>query len=260
VDAQVVNAKNTYTQRSFGPKSSGRTVVDVAGLKDGDVAGLVALQYDYGYVGVKKSGTSRSVVMVKAANATPTEVATVAINQDRVYLRIDMDFTNRTDKATFWYSLDSTNWKQIGNTLQMSYKLEHFMGYRFGLFNYSTKAAGGVADFDWFQIGASTTQVVDLYPKPVSVERERGARLSLTTYRWQDANLSVRYLMPRAGRVSFHLRDARGRIVAQLGERFQDAGDQFASLPAAGLPDGQYVLVGRLDGDELSSWSVALHN
>jgi hypothetical protein len=33
-------------------------VVDVANLKDGDVAGLVALQDAYGYVGVKKTGTT----------------------------------------------------------------------------------------------------------------------------------------------------------------------------------------------------------
>ena len=35
----------------------------------------------------------------------------------------------------------------------MEYTLmEHFMGYRFGLFNYATKIPGGVADFDYFHI------------------------------------------------------------------------------------------------------------
>lgn len=133
------------------------------------------------------------------------------------------------------------------------------MGYRFGLFHYSTKTAGGVADFDWFQIGASATQSIDLYPKPVGVERDRDPAMTLTTYRWQNATLSVRYRIPRAGSVSFQLRDARGRQVAHLGERFQQAGEQFAALPAAGVPDGNYVLVARMDGEELSSWSVALH-
>ncbi|HEY4208720.1 MAG TPA: hypothetical protein VGM31_17960 [Puia sp.] len=27
------------------------------------------------------------------------------------------------------------------------------MGYRFGLFNYATRAAGGYVDFDYFRIG-----------------------------------------------------------------------------------------------------------
>jgi hypothetical protein len=34
----------------------------------------------------------------------------------------------------------------------MSYSLSHFMGYRFGLFNYATKVTGGYVDFNWFKI------------------------------------------------------------------------------------------------------------
>jgi hypothetical protein len=34
----------------------------------------------------------------------------------------------------------------------MKYDIPHFMGYRFGLFNYATKEIGGYADFDWFRI------------------------------------------------------------------------------------------------------------
>ena len=30
--------------------------------------------------------------------------------------------------------------------------MPHFMGYRFGLFNYATKTPGGHADFDFFRI------------------------------------------------------------------------------------------------------------
>ncbi|WP_372490047.1 hypothetical protein [Chitinophaga sedimenti] len=34
----------------------------------------------------------------------------------------------------------------------MAYTIPHFMGYRFGLFNYATKTAGGYADFDYYRI------------------------------------------------------------------------------------------------------------
>jgi hypothetical protein len=34
----------------------------------------------------------------------------------------------------------------------MAYTLPHFMGYRFGLFNYATQNAGGFVDFDFFHI------------------------------------------------------------------------------------------------------------
>jgi len=33
----------------------------------------------------------------------------------------------------------------------MRYTLDHFMGYRFTLFCFSTKEAGGYADFDYFK-------------------------------------------------------------------------------------------------------------
>ena len=39
----------------------------------------------------------------------------------------------------------------------MTYNPAHFMGYRFGLFNYATKEAGGPADFDYFRISDKMT-------------------------------------------------------------------------------------------------------
>ena len=39
----------------------------------------------------------------------------------------------------------------------MSYTLPHFMGYRFGLFNYATKTPGGFADFDFFRVSDEIT-------------------------------------------------------------------------------------------------------
>lgn len=255
VDAQVVNAKNTLTQRSFGPKSSGRTVVDVANLKDGDVAGLVALQEIYGYVGVKKNGTSRSVVMVNANS----QIASVDINQDRVFLRVDMDFTSRTDKATFWYSLDSTNWKQIGNMLSMKYNLTHFMGYRFGLFAYSTKSAGGSADFDWFKIGASSTQELDLYPPgPSSVTpRIQGIQCIRCKQRPNASVLDISYSLPEAGRVRIALFDVRGRLAHTLVDGHKPVGDHVMEFRTGGIPEGRYTLVAQM-GDRTESQSIAI--
>ena len=45
-----------------------------------------------------------------------------------------------------------TAWIQIGNTLQMAYTMPHFMGYRFGLFNYATQTTSGYVDFDYFHV------------------------------------------------------------------------------------------------------------
>ncbi|MGO4372208.1 glycoside hydrolase, partial [Paenibacillus sp. MCAF20] len=54
------------------------------------------------------------------------------------------------DIAHFRYSSDGEEWHSIGSPLQLHYKLEHFMGYRFGLYNYATKQIGGFADYDYF--------------------------------------------------------------------------------------------------------------
>ncbi|WP_016778124.1 glycoside hydrolase family 43 protein [Anaerophaga thermohalophila] len=153
IDGNVEQTRNTLTQRTFGPVSSASTLVDVQGMKDGDVAGLVALQNRYGFVGVKMSNGSRSVVMVSAETEEPVELETVPLEQDKIWLKIDCDFRNRTDKAWFYYSLNGEDWKPIGETLQMAYTLpQHFMGYRFGLFSFATETTGGFVDFDHFKI------------------------------------------------------------------------------------------------------------
>lgn len=151
-DPDFLAARNTLTQRTFGPECSGVTAVDVSNLKDGDFAGLALLQKNYGFVGVKSDGGANSIVMVSAESGSPVEVQRVVLDQKTVYLRADCDFKERTDKARFSYSLDGKLWTSVGSKLKMSYTLPHFMGYRFGLFNYATKAPGGHVDFDFFHI------------------------------------------------------------------------------------------------------------
>lgn len=160
VDANVLRTTNTLTQRTFGPKCSGYISMDVSGMKDGDYAGIMALQNKYGFVGVRMEGTAKTIVQVNGTgySGTPSQVATVPLGQNIVYLRIDFDFTNRTDKAYFYYSLNGTTWTALGSTLQMNYDLEHFTGYRFGLFSYATKSSGGYADFDFFRVGATISE------------------------------------------------------------------------------------------------------
>jgi beta-xylosidase len=161
--AGILQAKNTLTQRTYGPESSGNVAVEVSNMKDGDYAGLTAFQFYYGFVGVKMSGTTKTIVMVRGstndpnAASTPVEVASVPLSQSRVYFKVYTDYRNNTDKAYFYYSLDGNTWTAIGSTLQMAYTLPHFMGYRFGLFNYATKSTGGYVDFDYFRIASTNS-------------------------------------------------------------------------------------------------------
>jgi beta-xylosidase len=152
VDADFLKARNTLTQRTIGPECSGTTAMDVTNMKDGDFAGLALLQKQYGLVGIKMDGGSNSIVMVSAKSGSPVEVEAVLLTRKTVCLKAECDFKNRVDTAHFFYSLDGKSWTRIGSELKMSYTLPHFMGYRFGLFNFATKTAGGSVDFDCFRV------------------------------------------------------------------------------------------------------------
>ncbi len=152
IDTSFLLVKNTLTQRTIGPVCSGSIALDVTNMKDGDFAGLCLLQKNYGLIGVKLNGSSKIIVMINASTGKPEEVNSIPLNQNVVYFKAECDFTDKKDIANFFFSLDDKNWNAIGTQLKMTYTLPHFMGYRFGLFNYATKMIGGYADFDFFHI------------------------------------------------------------------------------------------------------------
>jgi beta-xylosidase len=121
-------------------------------MKEGDFAGLALLQKKFGLVGVKYNNGTKSIVMVNAQSGKPVEAESVTLRKKTVYLKAECDFRNLTDRGYFFYSLDGKTWIPIGTPLEMEYSMPHFMGYRFGLFNYATGEAGGYVDFDWFRI------------------------------------------------------------------------------------------------------------
>lgn len=153
LDSLFLKSRNTLTQRTIGPVCSGITLVDVSKMKDGDYAGLCALQRKFGQVGVKVKDGAKYLFMVSNETDKPTELQSIPLSQNKVYLKIECDFRNKVDIAKFYYSLDGKTWNVIGGPLHMQYTLmEHFMGYRFGLFNYASKNVGGYVDFDYFHI------------------------------------------------------------------------------------------------------------
>ena len=156
VDTSFLMARNTLTQRTIGPESTGTTALDISKMKEGDVAGLALLQKNYGWVGVKFENGKKYIVMEKE-ESDKSEEERVPLDQKTVYFKAECDFKDRKDVAKFYYSLDGKAWKSIGTDLKMSYTLPHFMGYRFGLFNYATKTSGGYVDFDYFNISDNIT-------------------------------------------------------------------------------------------------------
>lgn len=149
----VVRARNTLTQRTEGPACAGQTLLDTTRMKPGDHAGLVALQSHFGTVGVKAAdnGGKFIVMCVGGGNGEEKELEAVRFEGDAVQLKIHFNFEDSVDLATFYYSVDESEWTPIGEALKMKYTLDHFMGYRIGLYHYASAQIGGYADFDYFR-------------------------------------------------------------------------------------------------------------
>jgi beta-xylosidase len=242
IDESMVATRNTLTQRTFGPECSAVIAMDISNMNDGDYAGLGALQQNYGFIGVKATDTTSSIVMVYASSGTPVEVASVPVLQDRVYLRIDMNYRNRLDRASFYYSLDGVEWTRLGNFLQMSYTLPHFMGYRYALFNFATKSAGGYVDIDYFRVAGA----IDDIPTSVSDnERTDGDvpdefRLLNNYPNPFNPGTVIEYHVPEQTEVRIQVFDAIGRLVDTLVHDVQGPGFYSVQFNASRLPSGVY--------------------
>jgi len=153
-------ARNTLTHRILGPKSSGTFRIDISKMADGDHAGAVLFRDISAYIGIHKSGSTAQLVMVNKVDlnsdwttkSTGTVAATgpsISASSTDLWLRVKADITpafsgtsvSRT--ATFWYSTDGTNFTQLGGAFSLTNTWQFFTGYRFGVFNFATKALGG---------------------------------------------------------------------------------------------------------------------
>ena len=162
LDADLATARNTLTQRTWGPVCSALTKLDPTHLKVGDRAGLTLFQRDYAEAAVTRENDGLALVLRQAKDGKPgAEVARVALpkNARAVYLKAEGDFRRKrenfywgnppgVDEGAFSYSLDGKSWQTLGNKVPLVYTAPHFTGYRFGIFMYSTQEAGGFADFD----------------------------------------------------------------------------------------------------------------
>ena len=92
----VADARNTISQRTFGPECGGYIKLDVSEMKDGDTAGLAAFAEKYGYVAVKMEDGKKYIVTVWYDDNDDVEqefeTERVEITENEVYLRVDCDY------------------------------------------------------------------------------------------------------------------------------------------------------------------------
>ena len=163
-ERHLLNARNTLTQRVFGPYSAAVISLDVSNMKDGDEAGLALFAAKYGSIGVKMEGNEKYIVTTlsndwRGGHGTNAgvESARIPLEGNKVFLKAEGNFFRAniadTNPGDFFYSDDGVTWKKLGGTLNMVYSTgNHFMGYRFALYNFAKTSEGGHVDFDFFRL------------------------------------------------------------------------------------------------------------
>ena len=173
VTENLSEAKNTLTQRILtypDNKSYGTIRMEIDNMIDGDVAGISVFQDTYAYIGVKVSGGDKQLIVSHdETHAGPTVAGT------DVYLRIIVN--SETGKASFYYSLDNSDYVQLGPEITMDYDPSIVSGNRFGIFNFATIETGGFVDVDWFSTESQFSEE-DLYPSEFETYTEESLTLT----------------------------------------------------------------------------------
>lgn len=148
----ICHARNTITQKTYGPKCSATVTIDGADLNDGDVACLSAFQGDYALVGIKKDAGKFYATMITNTSKggiwdlteeEGVEEVYVELEGTKVTVTVECDFT--VDKA-ICYLGD----RKLGEH-DIRFRLDHFTGARFALACFSTRMTGGTAVFTDFK-------------------------------------------------------------------------------------------------------------
>ncbi|KAK6542940.1 hypothetical protein TWF694_006878 [Orbilia ellipsospora] len=160
VTTDLYAARNTLTHRILGPISIGTIVLNYGSMADGDRAGFSMFRDQSAWIGIAKTGTTTRISFVTGINlnqsgwttsSTGSENAGATITGTKVWLRIYADIRpGGTRTATFSYSTDGNTFTNLGSGLVLNNAWQFFIGYRFGIFNYATKALGGSVKVDSF--------------------------------------------------------------------------------------------------------------
>ncbi|KAF4408499.1 MULTISPECIES: glycoside hydrolase 43 family protein [Streptomyces] len=157
----LYSARNTLTHRIQGPTSTATIELDYSAMADGDRAGLALLRDSSAWIGVKRDGGGTRVVMIDNITmdsdwntvSTGGEVAGTAVSGGRVWLRARADIRPGDGRqARFSYSTDGSSFTDLGPAFTLKNDWHFFMGYRFGIFNYATRALGGAVTVGRFEL------------------------------------------------------------------------------------------------------------
>ena len=165
----IADARGTLTQRTVGPRCVSEALLDATLMMPGDEAGLCAFQSANARIGVRVAPTGQRFIVLhengrsfsRGEDGKPMfqvvddDIAVIPMEGNLLWMRINYVFTpqkegEEADTAVFSWSTDGKEWTVADYKLHMRFSLDYFTGYRSALYNFSTIANGGIADFDWF--------------------------------------------------------------------------------------------------------------
>ena len=160
----ITQAANTYTQRTLTEKCAGSVVIDASQIGEGDFAGLAALEGEYGFIAVtKREGKYYLVAAEHKSKNTPwvmgvfdkdppTIIAEIPLKSPKLELKLIFDLTRAKQQVELLYreKPGKGEYQTLSTPVQLRYTLDQFVGVRFAMFCYSTKQAGGKAEFTDF--------------------------------------------------------------------------------------------------------------
>jgi xylan 1,4-beta-xylosidase len=234
----LLQARNTLTQRAIGPRSQPTVLLDAASLRPGDRAGLALFSRPYAWLAVERDAAGLSLVRYDEQSRQQTRRP---LAQSRVWLRADADFMRET--AQFSYSVDGERFEEIGDPFAMVYQLYTFQGVRYALFAFNTGAgAAGYAAFDEFEVHEPAPYGL----APIPYGRDLWLSLAMIDNAPAIALLGepLSVVARGLGRVSFE-RGARALTVASNGEvRLMRSNGSSAQLfQWSETPTGEIVLM-----------------
>jgi hypothetical protein len=224
--ASLLQARNTLTQRSIGPRSSPIAVLDTSAMRDGDVAGLALFNRPYAWIGVERTAGKTRVARFDELSG---RVEHRDIDGTKIWLRADCDFL--TERATLSYSLDGKNYSPVGEPVTLVFQLGTFQGIRYSLFAYNGAGAqGGTASFDSFEVGQP-------HPRGLFRPIPAGQRVRFTSV-GADHGLAVEGDSPAAASpIYFAVRDMKlGRVALEHGRRYVSIAADGGATLARGTP------------------------
>lgn len=156
----IVQARNTLTQRTYWDKCSAEVTVDASHINEFDHAGFAIFSSCYGQLSITKELNEYYLCLITREGDEVFDgrhdtlqgnlIEKIRLDSPIIRLRIDVDFEGLKDIARFSYKTKKS-YESLSFNHKMAFKLDHFCGCRFALFNYSTRRIGGTATFSDFK-------------------------------------------------------------------------------------------------------------